>query len=330
MKLAIIGATGLVGNTLLQLLEERKFPITKLLLVASENSEGQVISFSGKAQQVITLDTALAERPTLAIFAVGASISLDWAPRFAAIGTVVIDNSTAWRMHPDYKLVIPEINAHLLTASDKIIANPNCSTIQLLMALYPLHNLYTLKRVIISTYQAVTGTGKIAVKQLLTERQGQPQVPSPYPHPIDLNVIPQVDDFLENGYTKEEMKMVNESRKILNIPSLRVTATAVRVPVVGGHSMAVNAMFEQDFKLDKVLQVLQRTPGLVVQDAIAHNQYPMPMVAQNKDEVFVGRIRRDESEAAALNVWIVADNLRKGAATNAIQIAEYLKSQRYI
>jgi len=327
MKLAIIGATGLVGGTLLKLIEERQLPIRELLLVASENSEGQTIFFKGKDYKLITLDTALAARPTLAIFSVGAEISLTWAPRFAEIGTTVIDNSTAWRMHPNYKLIVPEINAHLLTASDKIIANPNCSTIQLVMALASLHKIYKIKRLVISTYQSVTGTGKIAVEQLLSERKGTPQTPSAYPHPIDLNLIPQIDDFLENGYTKEEMKLVNETRKILNDESIQVTATAVRVPVLGGHSMAVNAAFEQDFSIEEVIQTLKDSPGLVVQDDIQNNQYPMPIITQNRNEVFVGRIRRDESQRATLNLWIIADNLRKGAATNAIQIAEYLQAQ---
>ncbi|MHB9148076.1 MAG: aspartate-semialdehyde dehydrogenase [Candidatus Amoebophilus sp.] len=330
MKLAIIGATGLVGSTLLKLIEERQFPIQELLLVASENSEGQTIFFKDRNYKLITLDAALAARPTVAIFSVGAEISLTWAPRFAEIGTTVIDNSTAWRMHPNYKLIIPEVNAHLLTPSDKIIANPNCSTIQLVMALASLHRLYQLKRLVISTYQAVTGSGKATMEQLLSERKGTPQTPSAYPHPIDLNLIPQIDDFLENGYTKEEIKLVNETRKILNDESIQVTATAVRVPVLGGHSMSVNAAFEQDFSIKEVIQTLKQSPGLVVQDNIQESQYPMPIIAQNRNEVFVGRIRRDESQRATLNLWIVADNLRKGAATNAIQIAEYLQAQHYL
>jgi aspartate-semialdehyde dehydrogenase len=329
MKLAIIGATGLVGRTLLKLIEERKFSIQELLLVASENSEGQSVFFKGKEYKLITLDAALAAKPTLAIFSVGAEISLTWAPQFAQIGTTVIDNSTAWRMHPNYKLIVPEINAQLLTASDRIIANPNCSTIQLVMALAPLHKIYKIKRLIISTYQAVTGTGKIAVEQLLSERKGLPQPPLAYPYPIDLNLIPHIDDFLSNGYTKEEMKLVNETRKILNDESIQVTATAVRVPVLGGHCMAVNAAFEQDFNIKDIISILERNPGLIVQNDIQKTQYPMPLLAQNKDEVFVGRIRRDESQAATLNLWIVADNLRKGAATNAIQIAEYLQARHY-
>ncbi|ACE05840.1 hypothetical protein Aasi_0424 [Candidatus Amoebophilus asiaticus 5a2] len=330
MKLAIIGATGLVGSTLLKLIEERQFPVKELLLVASENSEGQPIFFKDRDYKLISLDTALAAKPTVAIFSVGAEISLTWAPRFAEIGTTVIDNSTAWRMHPNYKLIVPEINAHLLTASDKIIANPNCSALQLVMALAPLHRLYQLKRLVISTYQAVTGSGKATIEQLLSERKGTPQTPSAYPHPIDLNLIPHIDDFLENGYTKEEIKLVNETRKILNDESIQVTATAVRVPVLGGHSMAVNAAFEQDFSIKEVIQTLKQSPGLVVQDNIQESQYPMPIIAQNRNEVFVGRIRRDESQRATLNLWIVADNLRKGAATNAIQIAEYLQAQHYL
>lgn len=328
MKLAIIGATGLVGKTLLTLIEERNLVLQELFLVASENSEGQEISFRGRPHKLITLQAALEAKPTVAIFSVGAQISLDWAPRFAEIGTTVIDNSSAWRMH--HKLIVPEINANLLTSQDKIIANPNCSTIQMVMVLAPLHRLYKLNRLVISTYQAVTGSGKIAVEQLLAERKGILDGTKAYPHPIDLNVIPQIDDFLENGYTKEEMKLVNETRKILNDPSIQVTATTVRVPVLGGHSMAVNAAFNQDFDLKEVIKVLKKTPGVIVQDDISHHTYPMPILVQDKDDVFVGRIRRDESQGATLNLWIVADNLRKGAATNAIQIAEYLHTSGYL
>ena len=330
MKLAIIGATGLVGKTLLTILEERLIPIQELLLVASENSEGQTIFFKDKDYKLINLDVALVARPTVAIFSVDAEISLTWAPRFAEVGTTVIDNSTAWRMHPNYKLIVPEINAHLLTASDKIIANPNCSTLQMVMALAPLHKIYQLKRLVISTYQAVTGSGAKGVEQLLTERQGINPSTSFYPCPIDLNLIPQIDEFLENGYTKEEMKLVHETRKILNDTSIQITATTVRVPVLGGHSMAVNAAFEKDFDLKDIIQILQRSSGLIVQNTSAINNYPTPLLVQHKDEVFVGRIRRDESQNATLNLWIVADNLRKGAATNAIQIVEYLRKNQVI
>lgn len=328
MKLAIIGATGLVGKTLLTLIEERNLVLEELFLVASENSEGQEISFRGRPHKLITLQAALEAKPTVAIFSVGAQISLDWAPRFAEVGTTVIDNSSAWRMH--HKLIVPEINANLLTSQDKIIANPNCSTIQMVMVLAPLHRLYKLKRLVISTYQAVTGSGKIAVEQLLTERKGILDGAKAYPHPIDLNLIPQIDDFLENGYTKEEMKLVNETRKILNDLSIQVTATTVRVPVLGGHSMAVNAAFKQEFDLKEIIKVLKKTPGVIVQDDISHHTYPMPILVQDKDDVFVGRIRRDESQPATLNLWIVADSLRKGAATNAIQIAEYLHACGYL
>ena len=330
MKLAIIGATGLVGKTLLKLIEARNFPAQEIFLVASENSEGQPIRFKGHEHKLITLETALNAKPTVAIFSVGTEISLKWAPRFAAVGTTEIDNSAAWRMHPNHKLIVPEINAHLLTYEDKIIANPNCSAIQMVMVLAPLHRLYHLKRLVISTYQAVTGSGKMAVEQLLAERKGILDGPKAYPHPIDLNLIPQVDDFLENGYTKEEMKLVNETRKILNDDAIQVTATTVRVPVLGGHSMTVNAAFKQDVEVDAVIQTLRKTPGVIVQNAIKHNEYPMPIQVQDKDEVFVGRIRRDESQPATLNLWVVADNLRKGAATNALQIAEYLQTYHYI
>jgi aspartate-semialdehyde dehydrogenase len=330
MKLAIVGASGLVGKKLLNVIEERNFPLQEIFLVASGNSEGQDILFKGQEHKLITLEAALAAKPTVAIFSVGPELSLTWAPRFAAIGTTVIDNSSAWRMHSDYKLIVPEINANLLTPTDKIIANPNCSTLQMVMALAPLHKLYILKRLVISTYQAVTGSGKMAVEQLLAERRGSLNAPRAYPHPIDLNLIPQADDFLENGYTKEEMKLINETRKILDNNSIKITATAVRVPVLGGHSMSVNAAFEKDFDLETVIETLKKSPGIIVQNDITHNQYPMPILAQNKDEVFVGRIRRDESQSATLNLWIVADNLRKGAATNAIQIAEYLYAHGYV
>jgi aspartate-semialdehyde dehydrogenase len=330
MKLAVIGATGLVGQTLLRLIESRNFPTEELLLVASENSQWNYITCRGQQHQLITLQEALAARPTVAIFSIGAELSLTWAPQFAAIGTTVIDNSSAWRMHLDCPLIATEVNAQLLRSTDKIIANPNCSTMQMMVALAPLHRLYQLKRLVISTYQAVTGSGKAAVEQLMAEREGRTPHSMAYPYPIDLNVIPQVDDFLENGYTKEEMKLVNETRKILGDENIQVTATAVRVPVIGGHSLAVNAEFERDFTLDTVTQTLQNSPGIIVQDNIHQRQYPMPLFSKDQDEVFVGRIRRDESQPATLNLWIVADNLRKGAATNAIQIAEYLHSQHWV
>ncbi len=330
MKLAVIGATGLVGQTLLRLLERRNFPAEELLLVASENSQGNYINCRNQQHQLITLQEALAARPTVAIFSIGAELSLTWAPQFAAVGTTVIDNSSAWRMHPDSPLIVTEVNAQLLRSTDKIIANPNCSTMQMMVALAPLHRLYQLKRLVISTYQAVTGSGKAAVEQLMAEREGRIPHPMAYPYPIDLNVIPQVDDFLENGYTKEEMKLINETRKILGDATIQVTATAVRVPVIGGHSLAVNAEFEHDFTLDTVIQTLQNSPGIIVQNDSHKKQYPMPLFSKDQDEVFVGRIRRDESQPATLNLWIVADNLRKGAATNAIQIAEYLHNHRFL
>ncbi len=329
MKLAIIGATGLVGKTLLTVLQERNFPIDELFLVASEASVGQGIEWENHTYRLMAIEQALAAKPRVAIFSAGSELSLTWAPQFAKAGTTVIDNSAAWRLDPHCKLIVPEINGHLLNNTDKIIANPNCSTIQMVMALAPLHQLYGLQRLVIATYQAVSGTGKLAVDQLLGERQGLSHIPKAYEHPIDLNIIPHIDSFLENGYTKEEMKLVNETRKILGDPSIQVTATAVRVPVMGGHSMAVNVAFKQAFNLEQVIQVLQRTPGLVVEDW-KNQQYPMPLFVAGKDEVFVGRIRRDESQPCSLNLWIVADNLRKGAATNAVQIAEYLQAHRLI
>jgi len=325
MQLAIIGATGLVGQEVFRVLEERQFPLQALLPVASADSLGQPLYWAGKPHKIISLEAALAARPTLAIFAAGEAISETWAPRFVAAGTTVIDNSEAWRMHPDYKLIVPEVNGHLLQADDKIIANPNCSTIQLVMALAPLHEHYGLKRMVIATYQAVTGTGKIAVEQLMVERQGLVDAPQAYPHPIDLNIIPHIDDFLDSGYTKEEMKLVHETQKILGDASIRITATAVRVPVLGGHSLAVNVELTKEFDLQEVIHLLNTTPGIVVRDCVAQHQYPMPLYARHKDEVFVGRLRRDYSQPNALNLWIVADNLRKGAATNAVQIAESIQ-----
>jgi aspartate-semialdehyde dehydrogenase len=325
MRLAIIGATGLVGQEILRVLEERHFSVQLLLPVASSGSTGQSLYWAGKAYEVISPELALAARPTMAIFAAGEAISKMWAQRFVAVGAIVIDNSAAWRMHPDYKLIVPEVNGHLFQPSDKIIANPNCSTIQLVMALAPLHQRYGVQRIVIATYQAVTGSGKKAVDQLIAERQGLADAPKAYPYPIDLNVIPHIDDFLDNGYTKEEIKLVSETQKILGDTSIRVTATAVRVPVLGGHAMAVNVAFEKEFDLHEVTYLLSSAPGIVVQDNIAQHQYPMPLYARHKDAVFVGRLRRDHSQPYSLNLWIVADNLRKGAATNAVQIAESIQ-----
>lgn len=322
MKVAVVGATGMVGNVMLEVLQERNFPVTELIPVASEKSVGKMVSYKGKDYPVVSLAGAVALKPDVAIFSAGGETSLEWAPQFAEVGTTVIDNSSAWRMHEDKRLIIPEINGDLLTASDKIIANPNCSTIQLLMALAPLHKKYKITRVIVSTYQSITGTGVKAVQQLENERAGVSGEMA-YNYPIDKNCIPHCDSFLDNGYTKEEMKLTKETKKILD-PSIRVTATAVRVPVVGGHSEAVNIEFENEFDLNEVRSILEATPGIVVQDDPASNVYPMPRFAQSKDEVFVGRIRRDETQEKTLNMWIVSDNLRKGAATNAIQIGELL------
>lgn len=326
MKVAVVGATGLVGSKMLQVLEERNFPVTQLLPVASERSVGKTVKFRGKRYKIIGLETAVAQKPDVAIFSAGGSVSKEWAPRFAEKGTVVIDNSSAWRMDPDKKLVVPEVNASVLTKKDKIIANPNCSTIQMVVALKPLHDQYRIKRVVVSTYQSVTGTGVKAVNQLMGERKGKP-ADRAYPYPIDLNLLPHIDVFTDNGYTKEEMKMVNETKKIMGDDRIRVTATTVRVPVVGGHSEAVNIEFEHDFDLREVRKLLETAPGVVVIDNPASLQYPTPLMAHDKDEVFVGRIRRDESQPNTLNMWIVSDNLRKGAATNAVQIAEYLLNQ---
>ncbi len=324
MKVAVVGATGLVGSTMLRVLEERHFPVSNLLPVASPKSVGKKVKFKGQEYSVISIEDAIAQKPDIAIFSAGSSTSLEYAPRFAEAGTFVIDNSSAWRMHPGKKLVVPEINGDVLTAEDKIIANPNCSTIQMLMALHPLHRRYRLKRIVVATYQAVTGTGKKAVDQLMEERTGKEATEKAYPYPIDLNALPHIDVFLENGYTKEEMKMVNETRKILQDDSIGVTATAVRIPVIGGHSEAINAEFHEEFELEEVRQLLQEAPGVVLLDNPAKLEYPMPLYAQNRDEVFVGRLRRDESQPRTLNLWVVADNLRKGAATNAVQIAELL------
>lgn len=322
MKVAVVGATGMVGQVMLEVLRERNFPITELIPVASEQSVGKQVEYNGKSFSVVGLSTAVSLKPDVAIFSAGGDTSLEWAPKFAEVGTTVIDNSSAWRMDPDKKLIIPEINGHLLTSSDKIIANPNCSTIQLLMALAPLHKKYGVKRVVVSTYQSITGTGVKAVRQLENERAGQDGEMA-YNYPIDKNCIPHCDVFLENGYTKEEMKLTKETKKILD-PAISVTATAVRVPVVGGHSEAVNVEFVTDFNLEEVRQILGETTGITLQDNVNENVYPMPRFAEGKNDVFVGRIRRDESQDNTLNMWVVADNLRKGAATNAVQIAELL------
>jgi aspartate-semialdehyde dehydrogenase len=322
MKVAVVGATGMVGNVMLEVLREQNFPITELIPVASEKSVGNKIQFGGLEFTVVGLETAVSMKPDVAIFSAGGETSLEWAPKFAAVGTFVIDNSSAWRMDPDKKLIVPEINGDSLTENDKIIANPNCSTIQLVLALSPLHKAYGIKRVVVSTYQSITGTGVKAVQQMENERVGT-QGEMAYHYPIDKNCIPQCDVFIENGYTKEEMKLTNETKKILD-PRINVTATAVRVPVVGGHSEAVNIEFEKDFDLSEVRRLLHEQPGITLKDDPTTNSYPMPKYAEGKDDVFVGRIRRDESQANTLNMWIVADNLRKGAATNAVQIAHLL------
>ncbi|RZJ74395.1 MAG: aspartate-semialdehyde dehydrogenase [Flavobacterium sp.] len=324
MKVAVVGATGLVGTVMLKVLEERNFPLTELIPVASEKSVGKLITFKGKQFPIVSMDTAIGMRPDIALFSAGGSTSLEHAPRFKEAGTTVIDNSSAWRMDPKIPLVVPEVNADILSLDDKIIANPNCSTIQMVVALKPLHDRYKIKRVVVSTYQSVTGTGVKAVDQMMNERNGVYDGEMAYAYQIDLNVIPQIDVFTENGYTKEEMKMINETRKIMGDDSIRLTATTVRIPVMGGHSESVNIEFENEFDLAEVTSLLEKTEGIIVVDDIANNKYPMPKDAHEKDEVFVGRIRRDESMPNTLNMWIVADNLRKGAATNAVQIAEYL------
>jgi aspartate-semialdehyde dehydrogenase len=330
MKIAVVGATGLVGTVMLKVLEERNFPLTELIPVASEKSIGKLITFKGKQFPIVSMDTAIAMQPDIALFSAGGSTSLQNAPRFAAVGTTVIDNSSAWRMDPAIPLVVPEVNADVLTPNDKIIANPNCSTIQMVVALKPLHDKYHIKRVVVSTYQSVTGTGVKAVEQMMNERKGIHDGEMAYAYQIDLNVIPQIDVFTENGYTKEEMKMINETRKIMGDDSIRLTATTVRIPVMGGHSESVNIEFENDFNLTDVTDLLAKTEGIIVVDDIANLKYPMPKDAHEKDEVFVGRIRRDESMPNTLNMWIVADNLRKGAATNAVQIAEYLVKKELV
>ncbi|SDE97423.1 aspartate-semialdehyde dehydrogenase [Pricia antarctica] len=323
MKVAVVGATGMVGEVMLKVLAERNFPITELLLVASERSVGKKLAYKGRTYTIVGLADAVAAHPDIAIFSAGGDTSLEWAPKFAEAGTTVIDNSSAWRMDADKKLVVPEINANALTKADKIIANPNCSTIQLVMVLAPLHKKYKMKRVVISTYQSVSGTGSKAVKQLENEMAGI-QGEMAYPYPINRNALPHCDVFLENGYTKEEMKLAREPQKILDDRTFSISATAVRIPTSGGHSESVNVEFLEDFDLNDVRKLLNDTPGVTVQDNPDTNTYPMPIYAHDKDDVFVGRIRRDETQRNTLNMWIVADNLRKGAATNAVQIAEYL------
>jgi aspartate-semialdehyde dehydrogenase len=329
MKVAVVGATGMVGEVMLKVLEERNFPFTELMLVASEKSIGKTVAFKTKDYKVIGLKEAVSQKPDLALFSAGGDTSLEWAPKFAEVGTTVIDNSSAWRMDHSKKLIVPEINASQLTKDDKIIANPNCSTIQMVMVLSPLHKKYRIKRIVVSTYQSITGTGLKAVKQLENELAGI-KGEMAYPYPIHKNAIPHCDIFEENGYTKEEMKLVRETQKILDDKSIAVTATAVRIPTSGGHSEAVNIEFENDFDIDDVRQLLNKTEGVTVQDNIDVNTYPMPIYANGKDDVFVGRIRRDGSQKNSLNLWIVSDNLRKGAATNTIQIAEYLLANKLI
>lgn len=329
MKVAVVGATGLVGTKMIQVLEERNFPVTELIPVASEKSVGKEIAFKGKKFKVVSMQSAIDAKPSIAIFSAGGSTSTEWAPAFAAAGITVIDNSSAWRMDPTKKLVVPEINASELSVLDKIIANPNCSTIQMVVALNPLHKKYKIKRIVVSTYQSVTGTGVKAVTQLMNERKGL-HGEMAYPYPIDLNVIPQIDVFTDNDYTKEEMKMVNETKKIMSDDNIRVTATTVRIPVMGGHSESVNVEFENEFDMNEIRQLLQTAPGVILVDDVKNKKYPMPMDAHDKDEVFVGRLRRDETQPRTLNMWIVADNLRKGAATNAVQIAEYLVENKLV
>jgi aspartate-semialdehyde dehydrogenase len=323
LKVAVVGATGLVGTKMLQVLAERNFPVSEIIPVASEKSVGKEVEFKGKKFKVVGMAEAISLKPDVALFSAGGSTSLEWAPKFATAGITVIDNSSAWRMDPSKPLIVPEVNAEVLTADDKIIANPNCSTIQMVVALQPLHKKYRIKRVVVSTYQSVTGTGKKAVDQLYNEREGR-QGDMAYKYQIDLNALPQIDVFLENGYTKEEMKMVNETKKIMQDDSIRVTSTTVRIPVMGGHSESVNVEFENDYDLDELKEILSEAPGVVVQDDPAKQIYPMPLWAHEKDEVFVGRLRRDDTQPNTINMWIVSDNLRKGAATNAVQIAEYL------
>ena len=330
MKIAVVGATGMVGQIILKVLEERNFPVTELIPVATEKSIGKKIVFKGNEFEIVSMQDALDRKPEIAMFSAGGTTSLEYAPKFAVVGTTVIDNSSAWRMEPDHKLIVPEINANVLTKEDKIIANPNCSTIQLVMVLHPLNLKYDVKRVIVSTYQSVTGTGKNAVDQLNAEVIGNKEVEKVYPYEIFKNALPQCDVFAEDDYTKEEIKLMTEPKKILGDHTFNITATAVRVPVQGGHSESVNIEFENDFDLDELKDLLSQTPGVVVLDDVKNNIYPMPLYSEGKDEVFVGRIRRDISQPKTLNLWIVADNLRKGAATNAVQIAEYLYENKLV
>lgn len=329
MKIAIVGVTGLVGTEILKVMEESSLKVDSILPVASSSSIGKVIKFKGKAYTVMGIEEAIAQKPEIAIFSAGGSTSLEYAPKFAEAGTTVVDNSSAWRMNPDNKLIVPEINGSSLAEEDKIIANPNCSTIQMVLALKELHATYQIKRIVVSTYQSVTGTGKDAVDQLMAERKGE-KANMVYPYPIDMNAIPHIDIFLDNGYSKEEMKMVNETRKIFDDDSIRVTATAVRLPIMGGHAESVNVEFHQNPELHEAKSLIANTPGVVLQDDISNNVYPMPLYAKDKNEVFVGRVRIDESQANTLNLWIVADNLRKGAATNAVQIAQYLVDHKLL
>lgn len=329
MKVAVVGATGLVGTKMLEVLAERNFPISELIPVASERSVGKKISFKGNEYTVVSMQGAIDAKPNVAIFSAGGNTSLEWAPKFAAAGITVIDNSSAWRMDAGKKLVVPEVNANVLTETDKIIANPNCSTIQLVVLLKPLHDKYKIKRVVVSTYQSVTGTGVKAVTQLMNERKGI-EGEMAYKYPIDLNAIPHIDVFLDNGYTKEEMKMTNETKKIMGDDSILLTATCVRIPTIGGHSESVNIEFEKDFEVAEIKEIISKSPGLVLKDDVANFIYPMPLTAHDKDDTFVGRIRRDETQANTMNCWVVSDNLRKGAATNAIQIAEYLLERKFI
>jgi aspartate-semialdehyde dehydrogenase len=329
MKVAVVGATGLVGTKMLQVLAERKFNVTELIAVASERSIGKEVIFNGKAYKIVSMQDAIAAKPSVAIFSAGGSTSLEWAPKFAAAGITVIDNSSAWRMDTTKKLIVPEVNASAIEANDKIIANPNCSTIQMVVVLKPLHDKYKIKRVVVSTYQSVTGTGVKAVAQLMNERNGV-EGEMAYKYPIDMNAIPHIDSFLENGYTKEEMKMVHETKKIMGDDSIKVTATCVRIPTVGGHSESVNIEFENEFDIQEVKQLLENAPGIVVKNDDENFIYPMPLTAHDKDDTFVGRIRRDETQLKTLNCWIVSDNLRKGAATNAVQIAEELEKLGFL
>jgi aspartate-semialdehyde dehydrogenase len=330
MKIAVVGATGLVGTKMLQVLAERNFPITALIPVASARSVGKKISFKDEEYEVVSMQTAIDMQPQIALFSAGGTTSMEWAPKFAAAGITVIDNSSAWRMDTTKKLIVPEVNAGILTAEDKIIANPNCSTIQLVVTLKPLHDAYTIKRVVVSTYQSVTGTGVKAVTQLMEERVGKTDGEKAYAYPIDLNLIPQIDVFTDNDYTKEEMKMVNETCKIMGDDTIKLTATTVRIPVMGGHSESVNIEFQKDFNVEEIKSLLANSSGIKVIDNPAKNEYPMPLYANDKDDVFVGRIRRDHTQPNTLNCFIVSDNLRKGAATNAVQIAEYVVAQKLV